>query len=96
MKFKLAILAAGAALALSLAGPVQAQSLPLDYAVASPADIPVATSVRIVCDPYGRCWRTRPRIAYAPYPSPYYAPQPPAVYVPGVVVGPGYGRRHWY
>lgn len=39
---------------------------------------------RIVCDAWGRCWRTRPR-----YYAPYYAP-------PRFYGGPRYGNRHHY
>jgi hypothetical protein len=92
MKLKLAILAAAAATLIS--GAAQAQIAPYGYGsgIASAAIVDqLLQPARIVCDPYGRCVRLRPR---------YAAP----VYVPPIAFYPrrhhhrygGYGRHDRY
>lgn len=73
---------AGAAFASTAARAAPA----FDSGVAAPA---LTQDVRVVCDEWGRCWRTRPR---------YYAPPtvygPPRFYYGRPGYAPGWRHRH--
>lgn len=79
---KLALAGAFAFGGLAMTQTVAAAAPMVDPGVASAADLGSSVEkARIVCDAWGRCWRTRPR---------YYAPR----YYYG---GPRfYGHRHYY
>jgi hypothetical protein len=89
------ILGTGAVAALAALSLSPASAFPVAPlgATASPVE-----QVRLVCNEWGRCWRTGPRYyryGYygGPYHRPYYGPRY-GYYSPGVSVGgPGFGLR---
>lgn len=89
--FLIGVLAALAML--SIAPP--ASAMPVDTGAAASVAGSSATEVRLVCNRWGRCWRTRPAYYVPPV---YFAPR---VYVgPRRFYGPRYGAyrggRHYY
>lgn len=85
MTLKIAILAA--AIATLFSGAAQAGPFGYGPGIAVPglAVNPMIQPARIVCDAFGRCWRTRPRYI------------PPVVYMPPLpYYGYGYGHRYHY
>jgi|SRR6478735_5571419 len=81
---------------LSIAGATMllasaASAAPLSPAAVGTSEASNIDQVRLVCNEYGRCWRTRgPRYVYRGYDEGYY---PRRSY--GYYGGPGYGRGYY-
>lgn len=84
---------------LSIAGATVLLASAASAAPLSPAAVGVSEAsnidqVRLVCNQYGRCWRTRgPRYVYRSYDDDGYYPRRSYGYYggPGYYAGPGYG-----
>ncbi|HEY0567732.1 MAG TPA: hypothetical protein VGD13_06320 [Xanthobacteraceae bacterium] len=85
---------------LSIAGATMllasaASAAPLSPTAVGTSEASNIDQVRLVCNQYGRCWRTRgPRYAYRGYDDGYYGGRGYGYYG-GPGYGPGYGRGYY-
>src|SRR6476469_7950885 len=79
---------------LSIAGATMllasAASAPLSPTAVGTSEASNIDQVRLVCNQYGRCWRTGPRYVYRGYDDGYYGRRSYAYYG-----GPGSGRGYY-
>ena len=87
---------------LSIAGATMllasaASAAPLSPAAVGTSEASNIDQVRLVCNEYGRCWRTRgPRYVYRGYDDGYYGGRSYGYYGGGpAYYGPGYGRGYY-
>jgi hypothetical protein len=80
---------------LSIAGATMllasaASAAPLSPTAVGTSEASNIDQVRLVCNRYGRCWRTGPRYVYRGYDDGYYGRRGYGYYG-----GPGYGRGYY-
>ncbi|MEA2862428.1 MAG: hypothetical protein QOC84_384 [Bradyrhizobium sp.] len=86
---------------LSIAGATMllasaASAAPLSPAAVGTSEASNIDQVRMVCNQYGRCWRSRgPRYVYRGYDDDGYAPRRSYGYYGGPGYGPGYGGGYY-